>query len=91
MRKANTLLVLVQYCRCTTLLLWPNWLIMALSYYGIVLLTTELFSLDDPCRGGQGTHTYSDDCYARCRSLSPQDYLDLLLTSFSEFASAPLP
>lgn len=37
--------------RKTTLILWIIWLVSAFAYYGIVLLTTELFETPDGCHG----------------------------------------
>uniref|UniRef100_A0A3Q3FQT5 SV2 related protein b n=1 Tax=Labrus bergylta TaxID=56723 RepID=A0A3Q3FQT5_9LABR len=60
-----------QYWR-TTLLLWfifSN----AFSYYGIVLLTTELFQAGDSCGS------------LECKLLTSADYKDLLWTTLAEF------
>lgn len=37
--------------RTTTLILWFIWFANAFSYYGIVLLTTEMFQIGNACKG----------------------------------------
>ena len=37
--------------RRTTLILWFIWFANAFSYYGIVLLTTEMFQIGNACKG----------------------------------------
>jgi hypothetical protein len=37
--------------RNTTLILWFIWFANAFSYYGIVLLTTEMFQIGNACKG----------------------------------------
>uniref|UniRef100_A0A4W6GBE6 SV2 related protein n=1 Tax=Lates calcarifer TaxID=8187 RepID=A0A4W6GBE6_LATCA len=44
--------------RCTTVLLWFIWFANAFSYYGLVLLTTELFQEGGAC----GSESFSDLC-----------------------------
>uniref|UniRef100_A0AAR2J1A5 Synaptic vesicle 2-related protein n=1 Tax=Pygocentrus nattereri TaxID=42514 RepID=A0AAR2J1A5_PYGNA len=61
--------------RWTTVLLWFIWFSNAFSYYGIVLLTTELFQEGRDC-GGKSI------C---CKYLNSDDYKDLLWTTLSEF------
>lgn len=78
--------------RRTTLTLWPIWLNTALAYYGIVLVTTEVFEMNGTCgASGQNASSkdgvYSDDCYVQCRMLSVSDYISIMFTSFSEFPS----
>lgn len=48
----------------------------AFCYYGLVLMTTELFetSID-----------HDGDCAADCRPLQTTDYMDLLWTTLAEF------
>lgn len=68
----------------TTLLLWFIWAACAFCYYGIVLMTTELFEAKGSLCSVDGTaSTYS--CSADCRPLEPEDYLDLLWTTLAEF------
>ena len=57
-------------------------IVCAFCYYGIVLMTTELFetSCVDQSR------TESDlECAADCKELSARDYVDLLWTTIAEF------
>ncbi|KAM3599389.1 uncharacterized protein V6R79_004804 [Siganus canaliculatus] len=72
-----------QYWR-TTLLLWFIWFANAFSYYGIVLLTTELLQSGDSCGVTQGAKT-EPSCSLECKCLTTIDYRDLLLTTLAEF------
>ncbi|XP_041666262.1 synaptic vesicle 2-related protein-like [Cheilinus undulatus] len=68
----------------TTLLLWFIWFAHAFSYYGIVLLTTELFQAGDSCGSTQGAKI-EPNCSLECKYLTSADYKDLLWTTFAEF------
>ncbi|RVE65799.1 hypothetical protein OJAV_G00119980 [Oryzias javanicus] len=70
--------------RKTTLLLWFLWFANAFSYYGIVLLTTELFQAGDLCTVTQGGKI-EPRCSLECQYLTPADYKDLLWTTLAEF------
>ncbi|XP_029300467.1 synaptic vesicle 2-related protein [Cottoperca gobio] len=72
-----------QYWR-TTLLLWFIWFANAFSYYGIVLLTTELFQSGHSCAEMQGVQI-KPNCSLECRYLTSADYKDLLWTTLAEF------
>ncbi|XP_035523979.1 synaptic vesicle 2-related protein-like [Morone saxatilis] len=72
-----------QYWR-TTLLLWFIWFAYAFSYYGIVLLTTELFQAGDSCGATQGAKI-EPNCSLECKYLTSADYRDLLWTTLAEF------
>uniref|UniRef100_UPI003AAAC3B1 synaptic vesicle 2-related protein-like isoform X1 n=1 Tax=Centroberyx gerrardi TaxID=166262 RepID=UPI003AAAC3B1 len=72
-----------QYRR-TTLLLWFIWFANAFSYYGIVLLTTELFQAGDLCSLTQGAKI-EPSCSLECKYLTSADYKDLLWTTLAEF------
>uniref|UniRef100_A0A3B5BAG8 Synaptic vesicle 2-related protein-like n=1 Tax=Stegastes partitus TaxID=144197 RepID=A0A3B5BAG8_9TELE len=72
-----------QYWR-TTLLLWFIWFANAFSYYGIVLLTTELFQAGDSCVATQGAKI-EPTCSLECKYLTSADYKDLLWTTLAEF------
>nr|XP_029138060.1 synaptic vesicle 2-related protein-like [Labrus bergylta] len=72
-----------QYWR-TTLLLWFIWFSNAFSYYGIVLLTTELFQAGDSCGSTQGAKV-EPSCSLECKLLTSADYKDLLWTTLAEF------
>lgn len=74
--------------RLTTGLLWFIWLANTFSYYGVVLMTTELFEVGDTCHGGtaeQNGNLEEPPCRLECKSLSMADYTDLLLTTAAEF------
>ncbi|XP_023125808.2 synaptic vesicle 2-related protein-like isoform X1 [Amphiprion ocellaris] len=72
-----------QYWR-TTLPLWFIWFAYAFSYYGIVLLTTELFQAGDSCVATQGAKI-EPTCSLECKYLTSADYKDLLWTTLAEF------
>ncbi|XP_069028961.1 synaptic vesicle 2-related protein-like [Embiotoca jacksoni] len=72
-----------QYWR-TSLLLWFIWFANAFSYYGIVLLTTELFQSGDACEVTQGAKI-EPSCSLECKYLTSADYKDLLWTTLAEF------
>uniref|UniRef100_A0A667ZVP8 Synaptic vesicle 2-related protein-like n=1 Tax=Myripristis murdjan TaxID=586833 RepID=A0A667ZVP8_9TELE len=72
-----------QYRR-TTLLLWFIWFANAFAYYGIVLLTTELFQAGDLCGVTQGAKI-EPSCSLECKYLTLADFKDLLWTTLAEF------
>uniref|UniRef100_T1GU02 Major facilitator superfamily (MFS) profile domain-containing protein n=1 Tax=Megaselia scalaris TaxID=36166 RepID=T1GU02_MEGSC len=59
--------------RRTTILLWFIWMACSFCYYGLVLMSTELFS-------SEVTENNTD-----CRPLLQTDYMDLLWTTLAEF------
>uniref|UniRef100_A0A3Q3WXG0 Major facilitator superfamily (MFS) profile domain-containing protein n=1 Tax=Mola mola TaxID=94237 RepID=A0A3Q3WXG0_MOLML len=69
--------------RWTTVLLWFIWFANAFSYYGLVLLTTELFQEGGAC--GSESQTKELPCSLECKYLNSDDYKDLLWTTLSEF------
>ncbi|XP_039751718.1 synaptic vesicle 2-related protein [Pararge aegeria] len=69
--------LLIPQLRNTSLLLWVIWMSCAFCYYGLVLMTTELFETD--ADGGE------ESCAADCRPLQTTDYMDLLWTTLAEF------
>lgn len=71
--------------RWTTVLLWFIWFSNAFSYYGLVLLTTELFQAGDVCSVSKGRRTMEPRCSLECKYLTENDYKDLLWTTLSEF------
>uniref|UniRef100_G3RG18 Major facilitator superfamily (MFS) profile domain-containing protein n=1 Tax=Gorilla gorilla gorilla TaxID=9595 RepID=G3RG18_GORGO len=71
--------------RWTTLLLWFIWFSNAFSYYGLVLLTTELFQAGDVCGISSRKKAVEAKCSLACEYLSEEDYMDLLWTTLSEF------
>ncbi|XP_076843175.1 synaptic vesicle 2-related protein isoform X2 [Brachyhypopomus gauderio] len=72
------------HVRWTTVLLWFIWFSNAFSYYGLVLLTTELFQEGGACGEAKGSKT-EPRCNLECKYLSTNDYKDLLWTTLSEF------
>ncbi|XP_061658048.1 synaptic vesicle 2-related protein isoform X2 [Syngnathoides biaculeatus] len=68
----------------TTLLLWFIWFSFAFTYYGIILLTTEMFQSGDSCGATQGAKA-EPACSLECKLLTSEDYRDLLWTTFAEF------
>nr|XP_010597216.1 synaptic vesicle 2-related protein [Loxodonta africana] len=71
--------------RWTTLLLWFIWFSNAFSYYGLVLLTTEIFQAGDICSISSQKKTVEAKCSLACEYLNEDDYMDLLWTTLSEF------
>ncbi|KAJ8286068.1 hypothetical protein GJAV_G00034200 [Gymnothorax javanicus] len=70
--------------RWTTVLLWFIWFSNAFSYYGLVLLTTELFQEGGACGVTKGKKMELK-CSLECKYLTSDDYKDLLWTTLSEF------
>lgn len=70
----------------TTVLLWLIWFNCAFSYYGVVLMTTQLLQQEgssDTCPSlKQNT---AADCNLSCHRLTTADYVALLWTTLSEF------
>jgi MFS family permease len=70
--------------RKTSLILWFIWFANAFSYYGIVLLTTEMFQIGSPCKATEANKQNIEPfCYLKC--LQAEDYIDLLYTTIAEF------
>uniref|UniRef100_A0A8C2CKQ4 SV2 related protein b n=3 Tax=Cyprinus carpio TaxID=7962 RepID=A0A8C2CKQ4_CYPCA len=69
--------------RKTTLLVWLIWFCNAFSYYGIVLLTTELFQSGSACSGEWFVKVKPKS--SDCNYLTIHDYVDLLWTTLAEF------
>lgn len=58
----------------------------AFCYYGLVLMTTELFeSSTSMCNNKPMSLQSLDTCAADCRQLQTTDYMDLLWTTLAEF------
>ncbi|XP_068561624.1 synaptic vesicle 2-related protein-like [Cebidichthys violaceus] len=68
----------------TTLLLWFIWFVNTFSYYGIILLTTELFQAGHLYETTQGAKI-EPSCSLECKYLTSADYKDLLWTTLAEF------
>lgn len=75
--------------RKTSLLLWFIWMSCAFCYYGLVLMTTELFETSAAnCKSESqpnSSTTLQVNCAANCRTLQTTDYMDLLWTTLAEF------
>ncbi|XP_065106201.1 synaptic vesicle 2-related protein-like [Paramisgurnus dabryanus] len=70
--------------RKTTLLIWFIWFCNAFSYYGLVLLTTELFQSESVCSVAKNS-SMEPRCSLGCKYLTIHDYKDLLWTTLAEF------
>ncbi|KAI7813386.1 putative synaptic vesicle 2-related protein-like [Triplophysa rosa] len=76
-------LFIPEYSR-TTLLIWFIWFCNAFSYYGLVLLTTELFQAGSVCSVTDSSGL-EPRCSLGCKYLTFHDYTDLLWTTLAEF------
>lgn len=74
--RGNFKALLSSSLRRITILLWFIWMSCAFCYYGLVLMSTELF-------GGENKTVVpgGDDCHP----LATTDYIDLLWTTLAEF------
>ncbi|XP_063971726.1 synaptic vesicle 2-related protein-like [Lytechinus pictus] len=68
----------------TTGLLLFIWFANAFSYYGLVLLSTELFAYGDSCSGAGKTAGDDMGCFDECKTLTTADYISLLWTTLAE-------
>lgn len=76
--------LLAKDLRRTTLLLWVIWATASFSYYGVVLMSAELFeSPGQLCSAATGA--LSQTCSAQCHPLRTSDYNHLLWTTLAEF------
>ncbi|XP_072041771.1 synaptic vesicle 2-related protein-like isoform X1 [Amphiura filiformis] len=67
----------------TTSLLLFIWFAMAFIYYGVVLLTTEMFSKGHSCAA---TPANADEtCFDSCQLLTKKDYSKIIITTLAEF------
>lgn len=83
-RRGHLVDLLAPEHRRTTLILWFIWFANAFSYYGIVLLTTEMFQIGNACKAVEAKkQQIAPFCYLKC--LTFQDYVDLMYTTFAEF------
>jgi hypothetical protein len=57
----------------------------AFCYYGVVLMTTELFGVPSDQLCGAIDKQDPETCSVQCKSLTTSDYVDLLWTTLSEF------
>ncbi|XP_067264314.1 synaptic vesicle 2-related protein [Chanodichthys erythropterus] len=76
-------LFIPEYCK-TTLLVWFIWICSAFSYYGLVLLTTEMFQAGSACSATDNS-SMEQRCNLECKYLTIDDYKDLLWTTLAEF------
>ncbi|XP_072044036.1 synaptic vesicle 2-related protein-like [Amphiura filiformis] len=65
----------------TTSLLLFIWFSMAFVYYGILLLTTELFAKGHSCTAQSVENQF---CFETCESLTVTDYNHLIITTLAE-------
>uniref|UniRef100_A0A8C4PYF3 SV2 related protein n=1 Tax=Eptatretus burgeri TaxID=7764 RepID=A0A8C4PYF3_EPTBU len=77
--------LLVEKQRRTTFLLWFIWLVNSFSYYGMVLLTTELMKMDNSCSVADHVASEASNCINPCQFLTTKDYITILWTTFAEF------
>lgn len=80
--------VYLSQLRCTYLILGIYFFLRtacAFCYYGVVLMTTELFEASERQCSGSVEMKSVDTCTADCRQLNTQDYMDLLWTTLAEF------
>ena len=69
--------------RRTTILLWIIWATASFCYYGVVLMSAELFEgKGELCNIGNDA---SQSCSAQCHPLRTSDYNHLLWTTLAEF------
>ncbi|EDV23562.1 uncharacterized protein TRIADDRAFT_27661 [Trichoplax adhaerens] len=64
----------------TTLLMWSIWLCAATLYYGIILMTPVLYTVD---RCGKILDSSNRSCI--CKPLSSDDYRNIVITTIAEF------
>ncbi|XP_071848731.1 synaptic vesicle 2-related protein-like isoform X1 [Apostichopus japonicus] len=67
-----------------TILLLFIWFANAFSYYGVVLLSTELFAVGNTCIENT-VDKLEPSCHEDCKTLSSADYVSLLWTTLAEF------
>ncbi|XP_012225454.1 synaptic vesicle 2-related protein isoform X1 [Linepithema humile] len=72
-----------EMCKTSTLL-WLVWMSTAFCYYGVVLMTTELFHTSSEQCGTWDANKNEGTCQLDCR-LRRSDYIDLLWTTLAEF------
>ncbi|XP_030837390.1 synaptic vesicle 2-related protein [Strongylocentrotus purpuratus] len=66
----------------STCILLVLWFFTAFLYYGIVLMSTELFSSGNTCASEPEPDLV---CFAGCRTLDRKGYLEILVTSLAEY------
>ncbi|ELU01298.1 hypothetical protein CAPTEDRAFT_214808, partial [Capitella teleta] len=76
--------LLIPSYRRTTILLWVIWFVGAFSYYGVVLMSTQLIAAGSTCSGNAFVEAVSSTCVAGCKTLTLDDYIELLWTSTAE-------
>eukprot|EP00057_Strongylocentrotus_purpuratus_P010986 XP_011665460.1 PREDICTED: synaptic vesicle 2-related protein [Strongylocentrotus purpuratus] len=72
----------------STCILLVLWFFTAFLYYGIVLMSTELFSSGNTCASEPEPDLV---CFAGCRTLDRKGYLEILVTSLAEYPAEPEP
>ncbi|CAL8087564.1 unnamed protein product [Calicophoron daubneyi] len=79
----------------TTLLLPLIWFCAAFSYYGVVLLSAEIFRFRHDCFGNQNQSSNFQGEASKldsscCAELTNDDYVAMLISSVGEFVNIPL-
>ena len=69
--------------RLTSCLITKLWFLVGLSYYGMILLTTELIAVGSTCRPGM----FGDRGNQTCEVLQRTDYVNIVITSVAELPS----
>ncbi|XP_072044034.1 synaptic vesicle 2-related protein-like [Amphiura filiformis] len=70
----------------TTVLLVFIWFSMQFVYYGVILLSSELFAKGNVCAGAE--QNAASGCFESCQSLTSPDYVSLIWTTLAEFPGA---
>ena len=72
----------------TTLFLGIIWFTSAFIYYGVVLITADIFTYDHHCHTSNANHSTSNNnrqaITPLCHPLKPSDYLEYIITSTAE-------
>ncbi|XP_032804853.2 putative transporter SVOPL isoform X2 [Petromyzon marinus] len=83
-----------QYLR-TTLQTWPIWFGTTLTYYGLILVSSELLERNQMCGDDSVTAIEEHIAFSEqespcfCKQFKSEDYKTLLLSSFGEFLAIP--
>jgi len=91
-QKAKFSDLMVPALRKTSILLWIIWCANAFVYYGMVLMSTEIFQQQSSgarCNGSSWfapvkPHHNTHDQFTQCHELQPKDYEQLFITSAAE-------
>ncbi|XP_006817923.1 synaptic vesicle 2-related protein-like [Saccoglossus kowalevskii] len=79
-----------EYAR-TTLHLWFLWFAAAFSYYGLVLVSSEVLEFDSVCGAmEEWSKNSKEDGICFCQLLSKSDYVTIILTTLGELVAIPM-